>query len=194
MIKINLVPEALRRKKKSIVSVNMRSIPRELVVGFIGGFVVLLFFVHVFLQLFIFFRFAEHARHKKQWERLLPDKEKTDKVINEMRSLQSKINAVDKITAGKRILWAQKLNEISDSLPRGVWLNTISVEDNMFLLDGSAVSKSHDEMINISNFASSLKNKKPFMTGLQNLEVGSIQRRLVKVTEVIDFVITIKLQ
>ena len=194
MIKINLVPVTLRRKKKSIVAVNMRSVPREVMVGFIGGFVVLLFVVHVFLQLLIFFRFADHARHKKQWEKILPDKEKVDKILGEMRSLQTKIDAIDKVTAGKRILWAQKLNDISDGMPRGVWLNKISVDDKIFLLDGSAVSKSHDEMINIGNLASSLKNKKPFMAGLQNIEVGSIQRRLVRTTEVIDFVITIKLQ
>ena len=122
------------------------------------------------------------------------DKTKVDKVINEMRSLQAKIGAIDQVTTGKKILWAQKLNEISDSIPRGVWLNKVSTDDGIFFLDGGAVSKTHDEMINIGNLASGLKNKKHFTVGLQNIEVGSIQRRLIRNTEVVDFLITAKIQ
>ena len=195
MIDINLVPEHFRKKPKSkIFSLDIFDFPKETIIGFIGGLFVLLFAVHSFLQIIIFIKFVQHAREKKQWEHILPEKSKADVVINELRSLQSKISSIEKIKSDKRIFWAQKLNDLSDSISKGVWFNKVSFNETVLLIDGSAVSKTKDEMISVGDFVANLKNKKSFMNGLQNIELGSIQRRQLKSVDVVDFILTSKLK
>lgn len=195
MININLVPENLRKRRKTpLFSVNALNLPKEAIVGMLGGLLVLLFAIHFLLQMVIFTRFIQHARAKKQWERILPEKQKVDVVINELRSLQNKLSSIDKITNEKKILWAQKLNALSDVVPRGIWFNKLTLDDRLLIIDGSAVSKTRDEMVSVGNFTSSLKADTNFMAGLNNLELGSIQRRQLKALDLVDFVITAKLQ
>ncbi len=170
------------------------NLPKEALVGLVGGLFIFLFMIHFLLQIVIFVKFAEHKKGKRQWERLLPEKSKVDVVIGELRSLQNKINSIEKVTTEKRISWSQKLNDVSDSITKGIWLNKISIDGKMLLIDGSAVSKAKDEMTSVGNFASNLKNKSTFISGLQNFELGSIQRRQLKNVDLVDFVITAKLQ
>lgn len=171
------------------------NIPQEAIIGLVGGLFVLLLSVHVILQLIIFFKFAQHARYRNHWEKIAPEKEKADLVFNQLRANQSKIKSIESITTNQRVTWAQKLNDISDSIPRGVWLNKISVEDKVVVIEGSAVSKIKDEMISmVGSFAANLKSQKKFMMDLNNLEVGSIQRRRSQIAEVADFTITAKLK
>ena len=123
----------------------------------------------------------------------MPEKNKADAVIGELRDLQNKINSIEKIKSDKRILWSQKLNDIGDNIPRGVWLNKISINEAVLLIDGSAVSKTRDEMTSVGNFVANLKHTSSFMNGLKNMELGSIQRRQFKSIDMVDFIITAKL-
>ena len=195
MIDINLVPENLRKKRKSQILPANLNIPQEALIGLVGGLFVLLLIIHVVFQLIIFMKYAQHSHYKSQWEKISPDKEKVDRVSNEMRMMQGKIKSVENITSSKRVVLAPKLNDISDSIPRGVWLNKITLEEKVILIEGSAVSKVKDEMISmVGTFASNLKAQKKFMGELNNLEVGSIQRRKSQNTELADFSITAKLK
>jgi Tfp pilus assembly protein PilN len=192
MIDINLVPPHLRKKKKSSLRATF-NMPKETIVGLIGGLLVLLLLVHVILQAFIFIKYAQHKNYQTRWESISPDKEKVDVIINELRSLQAKTKAVYEISYDKRISWAPKLNALSDNIPREVWLTRIFLEDNALLIQGSAVSKVRNEMISVGNFVSNLKEQKNFQEDLATVELGSIQRRNIKAVEVVDFVITAKL-
>ena len=195
MIDINLVPENLRKKRKSQLLTAAFNIPQEAIIGLVGGLFVLLLLVHVLFQFIIFIKYAQHSRYKNHWERIAPEKTKADLVVNELRGLQAKIKSIENITSGKRVFWAEKLNDISDGIPRGVWLNKISVEDKVVIIEGSAVSKLQDEMISmVGTFAANLKQQRKFMADLANLEVGSIQRRKSQIAEVADFTITAKLK
>ena len=44
------------------------------------------------------------------------------------------------------------------------------------------------------SFVSNLRGKGTFMDGLQSVELGSIQRRQMKAIDVVDFIITARLQ
>ena len=124
---------------------------------------------------------------------MLRAKENVDKVIQEMRDLQARHKAIEKITTDDRIIWSQKLNVLSDSVARGVWLNRVRLKDGVFFIEGSAISKQNDEMINVHSFTSSLKDEKLFLDKFVDLELGSIQRRYISKTEVADFLITAEL-
>src|SRR3989338_2651464 len=173
MIEINLVPENFKRKPRTrLLSLAAFNFPKEMIIGLVGGFLIVLFIIHFFLQIAIFVKFGHHKFERKQWERLLPKKAEVDVVINELRSLQGRLNAIDKIKTEKRVLWSRKLNDIGDLIPRGVWLNKISFKESILLIDGSAVSKVRDEMASVGNFVASLKGKDTFVAGLQNIELG----------------------
>ena len=98
------------------------------------------------------------------------------------------------MTVKKKIAWSQKLNDISDRIPRGVWLNKLSFDNKILIIDGSAVSKAKDEMISLGNFVENLKTTPSIIDNLDNIDLGSYQRRQIKVVEVMDFVITVRLK
>ena len=194
MIRINLVPEELQKKKKGrIFKKIFKSIPLEILVGVAAGVLIFLISVHILLQMTIFFKLASYGRQKSLCASIAPEKGRVDKVLENLQILRKKINIVEKITVEKRISWAEKINVISDTIPQGVWLDKVSLSKNVFLIKGSAVSKKNDEMTSVGNFSSNLKKQKEFMIGLEDIEVGSIQRRNIHSTQIADFVITLRL-
>ncbi|MCA9401761.1 MAG: PilN domain-containing protein, partial [Candidatus Omnitrophica bacterium] len=139
-------------------------------------------------------RLAKHKNLKNQWEELLPQKEKVDSVIQEMRNLQNNFKAIDEIITENNTSWAYQLNVISDSIPKGVWLKKLSLSGGVLYMDGSAISKQQKEMIAVHSFTSNLKKNEYFMEQFKNLEQGAIQRRKVNTTEIADFLITAELE
>ena len=194
MIEINLAPENLRKKKKSSALPSALNLPQEVIVGLVGGLLALLLLVHIALQAVIFFQFIQHARLNKDWESLKTDKESTDKMLTDLRTLQAKIKSIENLTTAKRIIWSQKFNDISDSIPREIWLTKVTLEDKILTVEGSAVSKNQDQMVSVGNFTSKLKSQKTFMKDFSSLEVGVIQRRKIQATELADFTVTAKLK
>ena len=194
MIDINLLPDHLKNKKRHLAfSLASYGIPKEAMVGLVGGLTALMVLIIILLQIVIFSKWAQRASLKKQWEAVQPEKQVVDKVLMELRMLKNKLESIDKVTTGKRIFWSPKLNAISDSVPRGVWLNRISLDEQILLLDGSAVSKIQDEMISVGDFITNLKSQKAFMEHLDSIDVSSIQKRQIKSVQVADFLITVKL-
>lgn len=195
MLNINLVPENLRKKhSKAINPLAGMNIPMELMVGLVGGLFCLLIFVHLGLWFVTSQKLAEKKKLDGQMEGLLAHKRQTDAIIKELRVLQGKKSAIEKMMSAPKILWAPKFNDISDSMPRGVWLTKISLEEGKFTINGSAVSKGSDEMMGVVELASRLKDKKEFIKNLKSMEVGPIQRRKIESVEIADFSIMAKFQ
>jgi len=167
-------------------------IPIEILIGSVLGVVLFLIAVHVSLLGVNVLKLTQHNNLKKQWDVIAPAKQNVDKVIKEMRDLQAKHKAIDKITTGSRILWAQKLNILSDSIVRGVWLTRVRLSEGTFYIEGSAISKQSEEVIGIHPFTANLKADKIFIDKFQDLDLDSIQKRFIGKTEVADFVITAK--
>jgi len=194
MIEINLVPLKLRKRRKGQQLFKGFNIPLEVVIGLGGGFIVLLMGVHLFLLFTNVKKIAEHKRLKKEWALLEPDKSDVDAVISELRSLKGKQQAAEDVLVEDKISWSQKLNILSDSLPKGVWLRKIILDEEIFSIEGSAVSTEIEEMINVHSFAGNLKKQKKFLEHFEDLELGSIQRRKINKVEIADFVITARLK
>jgi len=193
MIEINLYPQESRKKRRQLLSGGLK-LPMEVIIGLAGGFMAILVVVHLGLLFINITQLRKHKELKKQWEVLLPAKENVDKVIFELRSLQEKQKSLEKMTVQGRINWARKLNIISSILPRGVWLTKIILKDDVFFIEGSAISKTSNEIINVHSFTANLKNEDAFLEYFTDLELGSIQRRKVNNIEVADFLITAQLK
>lgn len=193
MIEINLIPYSLR-KKKSKLSLAEFNIPLEIVIGLGGGLVVLLALAHITLLAINIRDLAKHKEFQKQMEAISPGKQQVEKVINELRTLQNTQKAVQGILPARKIHWAQKLNILSDSIPRGVWIRRISLEGAVLLIEGSAISTDNEAMINVHQFTSTLKSQREFLEHFSDLELGSIQRRKIKHVDIADFMITVRIQ
>ena len=192
MIEINLIPQENRKKKRSQIA-GVIKIPLEIVIGSFLGVLMLLIMVHVSLLLVNLWNLNHHANLKREWEVITPAKDNVDKVIKEMRLLQKKQKAIDKITTGSRVLWARKMNILSDSIVRGVWLTRLRLNDGTLYIEGSAISKQSDQIMGVHTFTANLKNDDKFIEYFSDLELDSIQRRYVGKTEIADFLITANL-
>ena len=193
MININLIPPHLRKKPKSKL-IGKMNIPLEIIIGSGGGLLVLLGVIHVLLLFINIGKLAQHKSLQSQWEAMRPGKENVDSVVNEMRIFQGKYNVIEEIAGKATLSWAQKLNILSDSLPRGIWLKKISLDDGMLFIEGSAIPKETTEIISIHHLTSNLKADPKFSEHFTDLELGSIQRRKIKTVEIADFVITMKVK
>lgn len=194
MIEINLIPYSLRKNKKSKLSLKEFNIPLEIVIGLGGGLIVLLILVHAFLLVVNIRNVARHKEFKKNMEAVSPEKQRVEEVVNELRALQGTQKAVEGILPERKIYWAQKLNILSDSIPRGVWLKRINLEGDVLLIEGSAISTDNEAMINVHQFTSTLKSQREFLEHFNDLELGSIQRRKIRQMDIADFMITVRLK
>ena len=190
MIEINLMPSQLRRKQKKGLASGGFRIPLEVVIGLGGGLIMLLILVHVGLLALNLSKLGKHHDIKSRMQKIIAQKAEVDGVISEMRSLQGKLQSIGKITRDSQILWSQKLNILSNGLPRGVWLKKISYDRKVLLIQGSAISRQANEMMNAHTLASNLKTDTAFIKGFTDIEMGSIERREINKIEVADFIMT----
>lgn len=190
MIEINLVPEHLRKKWKPQAKAE-EGIPlfKEKIIGLGGGFLVLLLVVHGILQFIISNKFSKYEKYKKEWEEISPARTNVNRTISELKQLREKMKSMEEVTGGQKISWSRKLNEISDSLSRGVWLNRIVFSEETLLMQGSAVSKNKTEMISVHKFTSNLKNHEGFKEYFSNVELELIKSRRINMTSIADFTI-----
>lgn len=194
MLEINLIPSSLRKKRKGRLWLQGFNIPLEVIIGLGGGLVILLILVHIGLLFVNMRQIALHKKLQQEGQSLAPGRANVERAVNELRSLQGKQKAAENVVSGEKISWSQKLNILSDNLPRGVWLKRIRLEAEGLSIEGSAISEGGEEMINVHRFTAGLKGQKEFLEHFTDLELGSIQRRKIKHIEVADFVITARLK
>jgi len=193
MIDINLIPPHLRKQRKGRI-LGTINIPMEIIIGCGGGLLFLLGMIHVMLLVVNIGKLAHHKSLKYQWESLRSDKENVDSVVSKMRTFQGKYTALENIAKKAELSWAQKLNLLSEFLPRGMWFKKIALNNEMLFIEGSVVLQGANELASVSRLISMLKRSDEFMGDFTELELGSIQRRRIKNVDIADFVITMKLK
>lgn len=193
MIEINLIPPTLRKKKKSEFSLAGLMVSLEAVIGLGAGLIVVLILVHVVLGVMNVGAMAQRKGLRKELEALSSHRQEADKVLGELKILQETESTMRDILP-KQISWAQKLNILSDRIPNGMWLRRLWLENNVFSVEGSAITTNDEAMINVHKFFSDLKDQKEFQDEFNDMELGSIQRRKAGSIEIADFLITMELK
>ena len=196
MLEINLVPKNLRKKRKSHFAWGEMKIPLEVVVGIGGGFVFLLIFVHVLLLIINISCLTRHKMLKNEWTKIIPQKEKADSILSQLRNMQLRKNTIKGISPDdiNSSSWAVKLNILSDVLPNGVWLKKVALSEKILFVEGSSISTQNRDLLDIHHLITSLKNSNAFLENLTSLDLGTIQRRKIRDIEIIDFLITARVQ
>lgn len=195
MIDINLVPEQQRKRRRNeLLSGGIFNIPREVMVGVGGGIIALLLCIDMLVFVVKIAKFIEYHHVKSKWQAMLPDKTTTDTIKKSLQDVQKEVKSMKDIMDGQAAMWSQKLNVISDSLPKGIWLRKITLLDTQFFIEGTTVSKEQSGMANVGTFVSNMKKDPEFMKNFESIEVDNIQRRKNDTLEVADFTILAKLK
>ena len=195
MIGINLVPVHLRKKEiRGAWSSVAIDIPKEILFGVGGIFIALLALIHGLLIGLWLMQFTRHAVDQAIWQKMSPDKNNIDSINKELKGLKNKISTIDNVTFKKAISWAQKLNILSDAMPKGVWIKKIAWNNTVLTVEGSAVANLHEEIAIVGNFVSNLKKEESFVKDFSSLELTSVTHSKKGVTETADFIIMAKVK
>lgn len=125
MIEINLLPEEYRKKKADFGE--MLNKYRTLIVpgaGILGSIIVI-----ISLIVIVYPRLQARTMRKleNRWKKIEKDYEEVVNLKKEEKRLQDVADNINQITEG-RIIWARRLNDISDSLPSEIQLTDVTAK------------------------------------------------------------------
>ena len=209
MIEINLLPQEMLKKRRKITLPDISFLP--VIAGLLG----LIIIIHLLLGLAAAMKAQALRQFEKRWQTILPEKERADKLKAEFTGMRSKVDAIDMLIETRRS-WAKRLNDISDAMIPGVWLNKLWLEKRLIIqevaaktdsgeasdktakepkkiiiktlhINGSATASGGEETATIGKFIRSLKDNKDFFLDFSDIESASIQRTKLKDEEIMDF-------
>ena len=146
MIKINLLPEDLKKresrlKKIEIHELSLQNIPvLKVAAAFVGALIAF----HLILFLIGLYSRANLNSVSKQYNELEPKKKEADSLKAQVELINKKVGAIDELMV-KRFSWAKKLNALSDSITPGVWLTEVSYEEKLGERPRQAISRSPNQ-------------------------------------------------
>lgn len=124
MIEINLLPPEIKKRKRKIELPDVSFLP--IVAGLLGVVIM----IHLSLGMILALKAKSLKRLERKWETILPDEQVAGRMKSELTAMKSKIDAIDKLMKNRRS-WARRLNDISDSMIAGVWLNKLWLENRV---------------------------------------------------------------
>ena len=187
MIKLNFLPEGSRKAQGGVLDDGIGPLRREVILGAVVAAAALMALVHLALLGLAGVKIAKHTMHQVQWSAMSADKKFLDDIITETRGVQVKMAGLKAVTSGQGLSWGRLLNEISDSVPKGLWVRQLRFEGGTLTIDGSSVSKARNEMIIVNNFVAALKERSALKAGFNGVDVDSIERRENSSVSIADF-------
>ena len=192
MIEIDLLPQEFRTKKKAFLT---RSPKKEMILAVLGCLVLF----HLFLISLTAMSTKRLKSLKKTWQELVPKRERLDGLKKQLSEINARIPLLEQVIKN-RILWSKKLNQLSELMVNGIWLNELSVETKKaqargqplkyLIIQGSCASRTKDEPALIGRFMQNLKDDPSFSSDFAEIELGPIEKRLINQTAVMDFILT----
>lgn len=174
---------------------NIPHIPKEMLILIVGAIGLFLVLVHLLLVGRLVVRKTALSGVRRSFQQIETSKKQADVLKEEMSKIEARVNSYAALTdRAKQIIWAKKLNQLSDFLPSGIWLTKLSFSDKQLTIEGSAISKRGEEMVLVGKFTSALKDDADFSKEFKSVELSSINRKSIKNVEVADFVISVDLK
>lgn len=187
MIEVNLLPEELRKGRKKI------ELPKIEFMPFIIGALIFILSLQIIFAATLKVKRISLRRLEARWVRLEAEERELSDLKRQINSLNNKIISVEGIRKN-RILWAKKMNDLSDSMIQGIWLTELSLEESggqkYLSIMGAVSSYGKDEAAVIGKFMKSLKDNKAFFEDFSEIKLGTMQQRKLKDFEIMDFSIT----
>jgi Tfp pilus assembly protein PilN len=185
MIEINLLPEELKVKTRRI-GVTFEKKQILLILPFILGTLIC---VHIYLAALFITKNNQLRLLNNRWKDLEPQRKELEDFNKEYGIESADTLILIQRLLSQRINWSEKLNKLSLHLPSGIWFNEISITSDGFTLQGSVISLAKDEMGLINRFFDSLKNDSSFFGDFSNMELTSVQKKIIGGYDITDFVL-----
>lgn len=185
MIEINLLPEEFKTKIKKAE----RDTKSKQILYIIPAVFAVLVVFHVILTLLLLSKSFQLGSLNAEMRKLEPQKKILQQYKSENEAISQDKNQILQLT-NQRILWAQKLNRLSQDLPAGIWFNEIAYNAKDFVILGSAVSLQNADLALINKFIENLKSDYSFYGDFNKLELNSVQRKKIGGYDVADFTLT----
>lgn len=187
MLNINFVPEYLREDTSGLLDNGLGNMSREVILSLFVAVTALMLTIHVLLFVLIAGNHAKEFGLSSSWKNMDSDNKIVTDLMAQTQELQRRWISLKPITSQRMFMYSQLLNEISDSVPRGIWLRRVSYENNVVIIDGSAVSRVKSEMIISGNFVSAMKERDVFKKFFSSVDVDSMQGRNTGAAAIADF-------
>ncbi len=191
MIEIDLLPLELREKKRIPFE---RIFKRKMLFAVLGSLVLSYLLLHAVTVVTT----KRLSTLKRNWQGLSSKKAQIDRLKARLAGASEKIPLIEQLISN-RVLWSKKMNEVSDLITGGIWLNEISIKkqkiqtsgelSESLIIQGSAASRTKDEPALIGRFMQNLKNDSSFSAHFAEIELGPIKERQISQTEVMDFIL-----
>ena len=194
MIQINLLPEELKIKTKgrnpdqSIVKSLLALIQDRLFIYAIPAMLALFILVHFYFAVLLIAKNGQLVSLNRKWLDSATQKKGLDEFNQEFSATTQDASLLQQLSR-QRILWAQKLNELSLHLPAGVWFNDILVNVNSLTIRGSVISLEKEEVGLINRLLDNLKADFEFSKDFSSFELSNVQTRSVGGYDIADFVL-----
>jgi hypothetical protein len=217
VIEINLLPEDIKKKKRSAPKIDMSMINLSnlpivnmamVAVGALLAIQLLLFVTGVISG--IAFKSLSN-----KYEDILPKKQETEKLKAMVDTTNKKVAAINELMV-KRFSWEKKLNALSDSMVPGIWLTELQYDEKLadapkpvnvdsngkskrapakfmsryLVLSGAATGMGEEGTALIGRFIKSLKDDPAFYSDFDEIELGTIKREKMDDQEIMTFKIT----
>jgi len=184
MIEINLLPADLKSKAES------RKIYLHLEAKYFIYLVVfvltLLICLHIYLATLVMNKYNQLTHLNNKWRSLEPQRKLLEDFNKENTSATQDTFALAQLNE-ERITWSEKLRKLNSSLPGGIWFTELSFSGRDFSLRGSVVSLQKEEIALIKKFIDNLKSDMLFYKNFNDLELSSVQRKVIGEYDVLDF-------
>ncbi len=183
MIRINLLPQQLRRKEGAKVSKKTPLLPIVFII------VLIILALHVVFALISFDKKMQLASLDQRWDKIQAQSKEVDALKSNLEIKREKLKAMQSIL--KRDLYLTDfLNKINQAIPSRLWLNRLSFSERGLVIEGSVFSFGSEELSLVNNFFNELKNGGFFKQNFDNFNLDSVQRRNIKKYEILDFLLT----
>ncbi len=209
MIYINLLPAELKKTRKGL-SLKLPGMG----IFITGGIILVVVMLLVFLISFSSAKFMEwkHNKQAAEYSKLEPIMREAERLENTKRDIHEKISIL-KGLIGSRIIWANRLNRLSDILPAQTWLTKMAVEKrtemvsaapktkagpgagkkvkrsyNVFILEGMALSRENEDMTRrIGDLIKKVREDSIFSSDFSSVNLVSTCRVSVADVDIMSF-------
>lgn len=181
MIAINLLSKELRKSERKIV------LPYK---AYFAVAVLALIALHVFFFLAIVSKQIQVASLKRTWIRVEPRSKDASSIRKEMKEKEASVEVFTKALT-RQVSLTELLSSMSAAVPKGMWLERFSFVgwDGRLVIQGSVVSLAQNEMTIIGKFLQDIRSGRAFSSFFPKIELNSVQRRMIKTYDVVDFVL-----
>ena len=218
MIEINLLPEEIKKKKRSPsrIDVSATGMPGLPIVSIAVRAAGVILIIQLILFVIGFMSGATFKSLSLEYKDILPKKQETEKLKIQVDRMNAKVGAIDELMV-KRFSWEKKLNTLSDSMIPGIWLMELDYDEKItnvpkpvktdlpkkkliqatenvlsryLILSGAASGMGEEGTALIGRFIKNLKDDPDFYSDFSDIELGTIKREKMYDQEIMTFKIT----